>query len=521
MLKYLNQKSIKHLLLSSFLLIAAACTEDLNTLPEDDDTQVGEQVLTTEEDFLQLLAGVYSNFTLPSPTGPTDSNIQGLDAGSSVFTRTLWYLQELSTDAAIWSYENDPGVADVQRNTWNETNEFVSGMFGRMALTLALSTNFIQQASGSDIPAVSQMTAEARFLRALTYYYYLDLFGKAPFLADDAPIGDTTFRPEQAERQQLFDFVESEALDLLNLLPAAGSGEYGRADAGAVQMLLAKLYLNAQVYVGQDRYTDCLTYCNLLIASYNLNPVYDYNFTADNDRSGEIIFPLISDGAVSQSFGGTTIIINGEWGAVEQNSAELGVSGTFGGALRLRQQMSEILLDPASGSRNTLSTAGRTIDNADIAIREFGYVHTKFKNVTSSGSAGRDEVFVDTDYPLFRLGDVYLMYAEAVLRNGSGGTEGEAVNLINELRDRVNAPTINPSDLTLDFILDERARELFWEGHRRQDLIRFGQFTGGSYNWEWKGSSQSGTSIAEHLSLYPIPARSLSQNPNLTQNTGY
>ncbi len=519
MLRHFKISTIKYAMFG-LLALAIACTDDLNTLPEDDDVAVGEQVLETEADYLQLLGGVYANFTVPSPGSAFGSNIAGLDAGSSVFTRTLWYLQELSADAAIWSYENDPGVADIQRNTWNDTNEFVSGMFGRMALTLALSTNFIQVSSGNSNANIQQMAEEARFLRALTYYYYLDLYGKAPFVTDDAPLGDTSYKPAQAERQELFDYVEAEALDLIQKLPAAGTADYGRADAGAAQMLLAKLYLNAEVYVGQNRYADCLTYCNELIASYSLNPVYAHNFTADNDRSGEIIFPLISDGVSSQSFGGTTVIVNGEWGSIEQNSDELGVSGTFGGALRLRQQTSELLELAAAGDRNTLKTDGRTINNPDIAIREFGYVHTKFTNVTSGGAQGSDQVFVDTDYPLFRLGDVYLMYAEAVLRGG-GGSTSEAVARVNDLRNRANAPVINESELDLDFILDERVRELFWEGHRRQDLIRFGRFTGGAYNWEWKGNSPTGTSIPNTFDVFPIPARSLSQNQNLTQNPGY
>jgi len=122
---------------------------------------------------------------------------------------------------------------------------------------------------------------------------------------------------------------------------------------------------------------------------------------------------------------------------------------------------------------------------------------------------------------MFRLGDVYLMYAEAIVRGGAGGTMSDAVNRINMLRDRANSTTITETDLTLEFLIDERSRELYWEGHRRQDLIRFGLYTGGNYNWVWKGGSPNGIALSSHLNIYPMPANSMASNPNLTQNPGY
>ena len=147
----------------------------------------------------------------------------------------------------------------------------------------------------------------------------------------------------------------------------------------------------------------------------------------------------------------------------------------------------------------------------------------KYSNATSTGGFGVDQTFVDTDFPLFRLADVYLMYVEAHLRGGAGADPVLAVNYVNALRNRANNPQNNLTitDLTLDFIIDERARELHWEAHRRQDLIRFGRFTGGSYNWAWKGNGTNGIAIPASRKLYPIPAASLASNPNLSQNTGY
>ena len=116
-----------------------------------------------------------------------------------------------------------------------------------------------------------------------------------------------------------------------------------------------------------------------------------------------------------------------------------------------------------------------------------------------------------------------LRYAEAVLRGGGGNT-GTALGYVNALRQRAygdNSGDITLGQMDLQFILDERGRELLWEGHRRTDLVRYGQFTGGTYIWSWKGNVQAGASTPDHLNLYPIPASQLSANPNLTQNPGY
>jgi starch-binding outer membrane protein, SusD/RagB family len=131
---------------------------------------------------------------------------------------------------------------------------------------------------------------------------------------------------------------------------------------------------------------------------------------------------------------------------------------------------------------------------------------------------------VYTDYPMFRLADAYLTYAEAVLRGGQGGDASTALNYVNQLRERAFGNTsgnITSGELTLDFILDERARELYWEGHRRTDLIRFNKFTGGEYLWPWKGNVKAGAATPAYRNLYPIPSNDLGANPNLEQNDGY
>jgi len=290
------------------------------------------------------------------------------------------------------------------------------------------------------------------------------------------------------------------------------------------------MYLNAEVYIGQPKYTEALDNCKKIIAGgYTLANNYLHNFMADNNTNSavnEIIFPIISDGQITKNYGPTTIMINGSVGSTEDNGVALGVGADgWGGALRLRKQFVQ-LFDGSiynNDTRNTIISAGRDIEITDISNQDQGYILEKYSNATSTGGFGVDQTLVDTDFPLFRLADVYLMYAEAHLRGGTGANPADLTSYINALRTRANNPQNNLtiSDIDLDFIIDERARELHWEAHRRQDLIRFGRFTGGSYNWAWKGNGTNGIALPAHLNLYPIPAASLASNPSLTQNVGY
>ena len=519
------------------LLLLTNCTSDLDVLPKDPNSFLADDFYTTPESYKQGLAGVYANLALTSGNGPGDSNIAGLDAGTSQYGRGYWNLQELTTDEAKWSWENDPGTAGLNRNTWSSNNVIIRGFFGRCMAQIAFANEYLRQTadeklasrgvSGGLLDDITVYRAEARFLRVLAYYNMMDLFGKAGFITENDPVGFVQ-SPEYS-RIQLFEFIESELLSILpNLIPPT-QNEYGRADKAAAWMVLAKIYLNAEVFTTEGRNTDCIMYCNKIITSgYTLSPNYADVFKADNDEStarNEIIFPIVSDGITTQNWGPTTLMINGQVGSLEQNGGTFGVAaGGWGGALRVTRQFSQIFLNGTydTDDRNTLITEDRPIDITSIQNNGTGYVIGKWSNKTSQGVNGSTIEISDTDFPMFRLADVYLMYAEAVLRGGTGGTVDQAVTYINNLRARANNPiTINTSDVTLDFLIDERLVELHWEGHRRQDLIRFNKYTGGAYNWNWKGNSLSGVSISNHLNLFPIPSASIAANPNLTQNPGY
>ena len=236
-----------------------------------------------------------------------------------------------------------------------------------------------------------------------------------------------------------------------------------------------------------------------------------------------MIFTLPSDGIQTQSYGSTTFLINGAIGG-NMTAADYGTSGAWAG-LRTTRNLVELFPDESGDidNRARFFSDGQTLDIADLTVFTEGYAVPKYTNLTTDGEQGSNAEFADTDYPMFRLADAYLMYAEAVLRGG-GGSEATALGYINELRERAygdNSGNISAGELTLDFILDERARELYWEGHRRADLIRFGLYTGGEYIWPWKGNNIDGASISEHLEIFPIPATDLAANPELNQNDGY
>ena len=371
-----------------------------------------------------------------------------------------------------------------------------------------------------------QYRAEARFLRALAYWHAIDLFGNVPFVTETDPVG--IFFPKQNSRSQVFSYIESELKAIDPDLGAPGFS-YGHADKAAAYTLLAKLYLNAQVYTGTDRSTDAVTYANKIIqaGTYSLEPHYKNLFLADNNNSKEIIFPIESDGLHTEGYGGMTYLVHAPVGG-SMSAAAFGINGGWAGIHTTPQYVG--LFSDVSGNtdkRALFYTDGQTLDMTDEYTFTAGYAIQKFRNITSTGVVGSDPSgnFPDTDFPMFRLADVYLIYAEAVLRGGAGGDMGTALGYVNQIRTRAydgsTAGNITAGQLTLPFILDERGRELLFEMHRRTDLIRFGKFTDASYVWEWKGGIKNGQGVSSSLNVMPIPSTDLINNPNLKQNPGY
>ena len=368
------------------------------------------------------------------------------------------------------------------------------------------------------------MRTEARYLRALAYYHALDLFGNVPFPTEtNMPVGSST-PPPRILRADLFKYVEAELLACSNELKAPKSS-YGRADKAAAWSLLARLYLNAKVYTGVDRSKDCITYCEKVIGGgYGLKTKYEDLFLADNEKNNpEVIFPIVFDGLKAQSYGGSTYLVHASVGGT-MDAKSFGINGGWSG---LRTTKAYVNLFGGAGSsdlRGNFYTNKQTLEIEDLGNFSNGYPFVKFKNVTSTGAEGQDGPtkgsgnFVDTDIPMFRLADIYLMYAEANLRGG-GGSAATALGYVNALRTRAGALPV--ASLNLNFILDERGRELGWEMTRRTDLVRYGKFTTAAYLWPWKGGVKDGQAVEDYRNLYPIPAKDIIANPNLVQNTGY
>lgn len=530
----------KHFLLlfssvSTLLILFSGCQKQLDLVPTNDITS--EKIYSTAEGYTQVMAKVYGSFATTGNQGPAGQGDISGDEGFSDFNRTFWYLQELSTEEAIWSYY-DNGATDFHDMKWTSTNAFVRQLYRRSYFQIVMCNEFIGEASdsklsdrgigGADATKIKLFREEARFLRAFQYWVLMDLYGNVPFVT--SLVSDP---PPQKDRKFIFNFVESELKDLENKLSEPRGVEYGRVDKGSVWALLSRMYLNAEVYTGENRYTDAITYAQKVIDNYTLNKNYGRLFMADNHLfRNEMIFAIPYDGLKTQGYGGANTLIHGSIfpnAPLSMKPADYGVS-TGWNCLRTTKNLPMLFTDSGFGTnkdtRAMFHRTGATIDIAKILGGTDGYKVVKYKNIDSSGLSPRDKTgaFVDVDMPLFRAAEMYLIYAEATLRGGAGGSLGTALELINKLRTRAygdETGNITPGELTLDFIIDERGRELYWEGHRRTDLIRFRRFTESSYLWPFKGGALNGKGVSSHLNIYPIPSTDLTSNPNLKQNPGY
>lgn len=527
------------------LLITSGCINDLNTEPKVEFTpeQVKSKVIEG------LLSKVYSTYALSGSDGPASTDTPGDDAGESPFLRGIINLQDFTADG-IKNRWGDNGLDQLTTTSgWNPDNKFFRYVYNRVFYTVPQANNLIDMIKKEpDFPNKEQYISEMRYLRALAYFYLIDCFGKGPLLTE-ADLGSDTLKNESS-RAQLFDFVAKELIDICDanlttsqnkLLPITNG--YGRANRSAARMLLAKLYLNAAVYTGENKYDLAYKYSKLIIdeGGYKLADSFRSLFCRDNDISdakNEIIYVLIADPITSQSYGNTTYLINGSLSSQTMVPTDYGNPGgdsNAWGGHRATKGWYGLFANSAQGlaassdDRAHLFFTNYTAEDVTkrhnyemIDYKKWidGFPSIKFVNTNFLGEPGSPASFAGTDFPVYRLADAYLMLAESILRGG-GGSAGDALFYVNAIRARSHASLINAGDLTLNFILDERARELNFEGHRRTDLIRFGKFTGGSYLWPWKGGVKEGTSIPDDYKLFPIPLKAIQANSNLTQNPGY
>lgn len=736
----MNNKYFKFLSIAalSTMLAFTSCVNDLDTIPLDQDVVTSATVYDDPAAYKQILAKCYAGLSLTGQQGPAGAgDLGGLDEGFSDYVRGFWNLQELSSDHAITGW-GDAGLSDLHSQSWTSSNDFVKGFYYRVFYQITLANEFIRETAAAKLDGrgvsgqlrteVELYHNEARFLRALSYWHALDMFGSVPFITENDGIG--SFFPKQATKAELFAYIESELKDIETRLAEPKANVYGRVDKAAAWMVLAKLYLNAEVYTGTPKYTECVTYSTKVINSgYSLEPKYNKLFLTDNNTANkEIILPVVYDGVNAKNWGGTTFIIDGgiggsmipanygtkeswgghralsslvkkfpiyanaksanismlksamavpvlyvpggyqgwdpaktttvlrseksdgkyegylyfkddntefkicetpswdldygdngadgtldrpnganikagkagyykinvdfpakkytmlrtEWGIIgdatasgwdsDQNmtfeattgiwsavldlkvgeikfrandgwdvnygddganasleaggaNLKIAAAGKYKVSLNLNQLPYTYSLEKYStDGRALFFTDGQELEVSDITKFKEGYAVVKFKNISSTGTPGKDLTHSDTDFPMFRYADAYLMYAEAVVRGGTGGSTANALSYVNAIRTRAYGDTggnITAGELTLNFLLDELSREFYWEAHRRTDLIRFGKFTGSASIWPWKGGIAAGRATDTKFNIFPIPSSDVVANPNLKQNTGY
>jgi len=338
-----------YILLTGLIFSSTSCFKDLDTLPTDPDVSTSENVYSEPETYKRVLAKLYAGLAVSGQEGPAgNSDIEGIDEGFGQYLRGFWYHQEFTTDEAIVGW-NDQTIKDFHNQSWTATDGFTFAFYSRIFYQISLCNEFIRETTDEKLASrnqtdlageISAYRAEARFLRALSYWHALDIFRNVPFVTEEDGVG--SFFPEQISGPDLFNYLEAELKDVENTITAVRSNEYARADQGAVWALLAKLYLNSGVYTGTPRWQECLDYCNKIVAAgYSLEPTYHNLFLADNHLSDEIIFPIAFDGVSTRTWGGMTFLISAAIGGT-MNPADSGVSGGWGGVVSSFQQRQAI-----------------------------------------------------------------------------------------------------------------------------------------------------------------------------------
>ena len=546
------QKFIYSMMMGTAVLTGATgCVSDLDQYPQTETTS--KNVYTTLANYEAVLGKIYAAMvTSGQGKGGDNKDMESvLNEGSGFdYMRMFWNLQECGTDEAASTWLTGEKTTGLTYLTWDANDAWVSDMYYRIYYNIALCNEFLRNANsasfaGEEASKMKEYKAEVRFMRALFYYHALDLFRYIPMVTENDPVG--SFIPPRYTPQQTFDYIENELKECVaDLLPAA-TCPYGQASQGAAYTLLAKLYLNSEVYTSVAKYAECKTACEQVMnMGYSLEADYSKLFNADNDkRTNEIIFALPVSAEHTVSWGASTYMVCGQLSMSNANQS----SDDFGAAsgwseFRLRPEFvdkfSDADINGSGDKRCNFFTMGQNKDITSMTDETAGYLSQKWSNKTDDGETASNttDAGVETDYPLFRLADVYLMYAECVARikgtdwdPWNGGSDASDPNVIasrkqgaiywiNLLRERAGAADVWASNFAddaafLQFIIDERARELYHEGYRRTDLIRFGQFTTNKYIWKWKGGTHDGQAVDSKYNIYPIPNTELTANPNL------
>lgn len=568
--------NLKNIISAMAVVVATSCVNDLDTLPLNPTDVTSESAYGADEaSYLQGLTKLYMQFA-----SNDTKNLIVDDGGSSEFIRTFWSVQEISTDACKVAWGNDSWAQDLNNNTWSpEHNHMIYSVYVRTLQGVAFVNEYLRQTSADKLEQrgvsaevaakIDGFRAEARFLRAYFYWVAFDAFGAVPFSVETTPIGGGN-NPPQTERAKVFDFCVKE----LEALAADGSAmpeaksNYPRADKGACLALLARLYLNAEVYTGKAMWKEAKATCERIYAlgKYSICPDYAAMFRGDNgenpDVLNEFIFAVSYDNTHTQSWGGTTFLTLAA--AYETDAGQLyyklqGLKGNsaWGGIRVPSEYVSKYFNIDVKNARYDYDP-GFACTTADLLTRDLGY-NVKDNRGRMFYIYGRNESMKDhlydflygwscfkfnntphdmavlgdasekdweatalsssnanIDFPLFRLGEIHLIYAEACMYEG-----GDASAQLAELAARAGVPATKQADVKKEWLVAERARELMWEGHRRTDLVRYGLFTSADFLWPYKGGVAAGKGLGSHMNIFAIPNSERDSNPDLKQNEGY
>ena len=420
----MNLNKIKSMLAAASLLFAAgavstSCVGDLDVDP------INPQQ-TMEPDFDAVFNKIYASFALTGQEGPHGNrDLTSFDEGQSDFFRMFWYMNEFTTDEAHWIWATDAGVPDVLHNTYGSTNDFSMGLYYRCYFTITLCNFYLDQIAEDGTEETAHRRAEVQFIRALNYFYLMDNYGNAAFIEHVS-----SEKAEFYTRSQFFTYLEKELKACEESLPAAGKNSYGRVDKVAAQNLLARMYLNAEVYTGSPQWQNAMDYAEKVINNgyYHLNTegatnpstgetytAYQMLFLADNDTNGaqyENILPVLFDGIKTQSHGGMNFLVLSCYSTEMSEAVPSGTDNSWGKCTRVRGKLIDtffgkgvdapetddvkVMTAAASDDRALFYSKGYTRYITDESEKEQGYSCVKFRNVRSDGRGASALVKVDT-----------------------------------------------------------------------------------------------------------------------------
>lgn len=507
-------KSIKIILASSIFLASAACTKlDENFRSE---LQEGNTENITPG---ELLINAYNSLSGPFQTGD------------------LWHAQQHTSDETIAptrasDWDDNGGWRVLHAHSWNADQGQLRGAFNAL-LGAQFSASNVLEFSPS-----AQQAAEARFLRALSMFFVLDGWDQVPYREN---LKDYKILPVTLRGTAAVDFIAQELTAILNDLPATGPAF--TANRNGAKALLMKLHLNKGVYANRENpgfdaadMDKVIQYANEIIATnqYSLATNYFDNFAPNNHTtSTENIFTFYNQGGDrGANVRGTAFQVNhynmnpSGWNGFstlsdfyekfEDSDKRRGANYTYPGALP--NPGNRINIGFLIGQQYNLTTDAALKDRRgnDLVFTPEVKLRETENNLEITGIRVNKYPYdyatpgdqKNNDWAVFRYADVLLMKAEALMRKSAG--DAEALAIVNQLRSNRGASALGA--LTPDLMLDERGFELYWEGYRRMDQIRFGKFL---QAWQEKPASD------KKFLLFPIPSDQLAVNPNLEQNPGY